>query len=291
MSEAARGEATGVSSQEWVLRVRDLSKQFGNGCERCRGGDPAALERNYCPVCGTVYALQRAEFDLHRSEVLGIVGESGSGKSTILNCLYFDAEPTSGTAFLADFADGEESIFAVSSQRRRYIRNHVLGKVYQNPVHGLRMRFSSLANIGEKLIAAGSRHVGTMEGRARELLEHVNIPTFRMKEAPVNFSGGMQQRVQIAKALSNNPPILLLDEVTTGLDLSVQARVLDLIKQIQRELQISMLLVSHDLSVVRMLADRTIVMLNGRIVERGLTDQIMEDPQHAYTQELVYSLL
>jgi putative phosphonate transport system ATP-binding protein len=130
-----------------------------------------------------------------------------------------------------------------------------------------------------------------MEARARELLEHVNIPTFRMKEAPANFSGGMQQRVQIAKALSNNPPILLLDEVTTGLDLSVQAKVLDLIKQIQRELSISMILVSHDLAVVRMLADRTLVMLNGRVVERGLTDQIMEDPQHPYTQELVYSLL
>jgi putative phosphonate transport system ATP-binding protein len=112
-----------------------------------------------------------------------------------------------------------------------------------------------------------------------------------MKEAPKNFSGGMQQRVQIAKALSNNPPILLLDEVTTGLDLSVQANVLDLIKHLQRELNISILLVSHDLGVIRMLADRTLVMLDGSIVEQGLTDQILEDPQHAYTQQLVHSLL
>ena len=106
---------------------------------------------------------------------------------------------------------------------------------------------------------------------------------FRMKEAPKNFSGGMQQRVQIAKALSNNPPILLLDEVTTGLDLSVQANVLDLIKKLQRDLGISMIVVSHDLGVIRMLADRTIVMLNGKIIEAGLTDQILEDPQHEYT--------
>lgn len=275
----------------WVLKVRELSKHFGPGCAACRNGRQGALEKNYCPVCGTVYALSGISFQVHESEVLGIVGESGSGKSTVLNCLYFDEEATSGEAYLAALEHDSPSIFAVSAQQRRYIRNHLLGKVYQNPILGLKMRFSSLSNIAEKLIAAGNRHVGFMENRARELLEHVNIPTFRMKEAPANFSGGMQQRVQIAKALSNNPPILLLDEVTTGLDLSVQAKVLDLIKQIQRDLAVSMVLVSHDLAVVRMLADRTLVMLNGRVVERGLTDQIIEDPQHPYTQELVYSLL
>ena len=148
-----------------------------------------------------------------------------------------------------------------------------------------------MSNIAEKQIAAGNRHVHNMEQRSLELLEHVNIPLFRSKEAPKNFSGGMQQRVQIAKALSNNPPVLLLDEVTTGLDLSVQADVLDLIKSIQRELNISMIVVSHDLAVIRMLADRTIVMLNGQVIEHGLTDQVLEDPQHAYTQQLVYSLL
>ena len=119
----------------------------------------------------------------------------------------------------------------------------------------------------------------------------MNIPLSRAAEPPRNFSGGMQQRVQIAKALSNNPPILLLDEVTTGLDLSVQAAVLDLIQQIRRYFNVSMLVVSHDLGVIRMLADRTLVMLDGRVIESGLTDQILEDPQHPYTQQLVYSLL
>jgi putative phosphonate transport system ATP-binding protein len=130
-----------------------------------------------------------------------------------------------------------------------------------------------------------------MESRGKELLEYVNIPSYRMKEAPKKFSGGMQQRVQIAKALSNNPPILLLDEVTTGLDLSVQASVLDLIKHLQNELNISMIVVSHDLGVIRMLADRTLVMLDGKVIEQGLTDQILEDPQGPYTQQLVQSLL
>ena len=113
----------------------------------------------------------------------------------------------------------------------------------------------------------------------------------RRAEPPRNFSGGMQQRVQISKALANNPGLLLLDEVTTGLDLSVQAKVLDLIRKIRSRYNISIILVSHDLAVIRMLADRTMVMLDGQVVESGLTDQILEDPQHAYTQQLVHSLL
>ena len=167
----------------------------------------------------------------------------------------------------------------------------MMGMVYQNPVRGLRMDYSSASNIAEKIIAAGSRNAGQMTERAKELLEAVEILTSRMCEAPRNFSGGMQQRVQISKALANHPSLLLLDEVTTGLDLSVQAKVLDLIRKIRVRYGISILLVSHDLSVIRMLADRTIVMLDGKIVESGLTDQILEDPQHAYTQQLVHSLL
>lgn len=153
------------------------------------------------------------------------------------------------------------------------------------------MDYSAASNIAEKIIAAGSRNAGQMTARAEELLEAVEILTSRMKEAPKNFSGGMQQRVQISKALANNPSLLLLDEVTTGLDLSVQARVLDLIRKIKAKYGISILLVSHDLAVIRMLADRTIVMLDGKIIESGLTDQILEDPQRAYTQQLVHSLL
>jgi putative phosphonate transport system ATP-binding protein len=163
--------------------------------------------------------------------------------------------------------------------------------VYQNPYLGLRMHFSALSNVAEKLIAAGNRNVVSMMGRTNSLLEHIEVPVSRVREPPRNFSGGMQQRVQIAKAVANNPPVLLLDEVTTGLDLSVQARVLDLVKRIQREFAATMIVVSHDLAVVRMLADRTVVMLDGRIIEQGLTDQIMEDPQHVYTQTLVNSLL
>lgn len=274
-----------------IMTVKQLNKQFGPGCKRCSQPEHRQLEKNFCRTCGTVYSCQDISFDLYPGEVLGIVGESGSGKSTLMRCLYFDEEVTSGEGMIHPYKDGLRNIFMESSQQKKYIRNHLMGKVYQNPVLGLRMKFSSIGNIAEKMIAAGNRNVAMMENRGGELLERVHIPLARMKEAPKNFSGGMQQRVQIAKALSNNPPILLLDEVTTGLDLSVQANVLDLIKHLQRELKISMLLVSHDLGVIRMLADRTMVMLDGRIVEQGLTDQILEDPQHAYTQQLVHSLL
>jgi putative phosphonate transport system ATP-binding protein len=208
-----------------------------------------------------------------------------------VKCLYYDEETTDGHMSIATFKDGVSNLFNESAQQKRYIRNHLMGMVYQNPYLGLRMGFSSSGNIAEKLIAADHYHVGNIRSRASELLEKVEIPLQRMDEPPKNFSGGMQQRVQISKALANNPPLLLLDEVTTGLDLSVQAKVLDLIRSIQRELGVAMIVVSHDLGVIRMLSDRTMVLRQGQIVEHGLTDQILEDPQHPYTQLLVHSLL
>lgn len=276
--------------EEPVLQVKGLTKKYGDGCNKCEE-ENQLTDSNQCPYCATVWAIRDVSFELYHGEILGVVGESGSGKSTMVKCLYFDEEVTSGSAVIRDYQKGNANIFEVSSQQKRHIRNHMLGMVYQNPWLGLKMDFSSGGNIAEKLIAAGYLHVGKMRARSSELLDRVEIPVSRMDEMPKNFSGGMQQRVQISKALANNPPLLLLDEVTTGLDLSVQAKVLDLIRQIQRELQVAMIVVSHDLGVIRMLADRTMVMRQGRIIEQGLTDQILEDPQHPYTQLLVHSLL
>ncbi|HEY9594530.1 MAG TPA: ATP-binding cassette domain-containing protein, partial [Spirochaetia bacterium] len=162
---------------------------------------------------------------------------------------------------------------------------------YQNPLRGLRLDITSGANVAEKLIEADVFHFTRIRTRAQELLESTEIPRPYMDRTPRSLSGGMQQRIQIAKALANNPPLVLLDEVTSGLDVSVQARVLDLVRELQRERGISMIVVSHDMGVIRLLADRTLVMKNGCIVERGLTDQILEDPQHPYTQLLVHSTL
>lgn len=270
-----------------VLQVKNLYVRYGCGCPECQ----THLEKNRCTVCGTVWAANDVSIEVYPGEVLGIVGESGSGKSTLMQSLYFDIEPTAGTAYLSGYKGGEQDIWQVSAAEKRQIKNNVMGMVYQNPIRGLRMDYSSASNIAEKIIAAGNRNAGEMTERAKELLQAVEILTSRMGEAPKNFSGGMQQRVQISKALANNPSILLLDEVTTGLDLSVQAKVLDLIRKIKNQYGISILLVSHDLAVIRMLADRTVVMLDGKIIESGLTDQILEDPQHEYTQQLVHSLL
>lgn len=270
-----------------VLTVSHLTVRYGNGCPHCG----THMEKNRCRKCGTVWAANDVSLKVFPGEILGIVGESGSGKSTLMKSLYFDLEPTGGEAFLKDYQDGKKDMWQASAAEKRRIRNCLMGMVYQNPTLGLRMEYSAAANIAEKIIAAGSRNAGAMTERAKELLTAVEILTSRMAEAPKNFSGGMQQRVQISKALANNPCLLLLDEVTTGLDISVQARVLDLIRRIKARYGISILLVSHDLAVIRMLADRTIVMLDGKIVESGLTDQVLEDPQHAYTQQLVHSML
>lgn len=273
-----------------MVEVKHLSKLYGSGCPHCMG-QPQNRERNFCPHCRTIHAVSDVSFELYEGEILGIVGESGSGKSTLVQCMYFDQDVTSGEMFVNAAGRERENVFLLSSQRKHRMRNQMFGMVYQNPYRGLKMHFSAYSNVSEKLIAAGARHVRHMMTRSDELLDVVHIEHFRRKDTPKHFSGGMQQRVQIAKALSNNPPILLLDEVTTGLDLSVQANVLDLIKSIQHELKVSMIVVSHDLAVVRMLADRTLVMLDGRVVEGGLTDQILEDPIHEYTQQLVYSLI
>ena len=287
-----------------VLRARHITKIFGKGCAVCLD-DNAAFEGNMCPACGSVIGCRDISFDLYPGEVLGIVGESGSGKTTLVRMLYFDMEPTKGEMFLEfeggdqgteglpglPAMDGAVNIFSAGSFVKRQIKNFFFGMVYQSAQLGLKLDVSAGGNIVERMLMANNRNIKKMRARAASLLARTEIPVERMDEPPKNFSGGMQQRVQIAKAISNEPAILLLDEVTTGLDVSVQAKVLDLIRKLQNETKVSMLAVSHDLGVIRLLTNRTIVMKDGRIIESGLTDQVLEDPQEEYTQILVNSAL
>lgn len=280
-----------------VLTARGLSKRYGAGCPDCQTLTGPEHSRNQCPRCHTVIACADVDLEIYPREVLGVVGESGSGKSTVIKLLHFDIEADGGEVYVEASGAREEmklakgNLLALSSFRKRQIRNALMGIVYQHPHLGLRMNISAGGNIAERLLMAGWRHVEDMRDRSTMLLARTEVPVDRMDDQPRNFSGGMQQRVQIAKALSNEPVVLLLDEVTTGLDVSVQARVLDLIRRLQEELNVATLVVSHDLGVVRMLTSRTMVMKNGRVVETGLTDQILEDPQHPYTQLLVSSAL
>ncbi|MFP5324590.1 MAG: ATP-binding cassette domain-containing protein [Gammaproteobacteria bacterium] len=273
-----------------ILEVRGLTKIHGRGCELCLESTGPDMDTNICPHCGSVVACHNISLDLHEGEILGIMGESGSGKSTVVMTLFFDDAPTAGEAL---FFDGERQwdMFALNAAQQRWLRNHRFGMVYQNPHLGLNFNVSAGGNIAERLMMSDLAHYGEIRERARSLLARTEVLAERMDESPKKFSGGMQQRVQIAKALATQPPLLYLDEVTTGLDLSVQARILDLILEIQQELGTAMIVVTHDLGVIRLLTGRTIVMKYGRVIESGLTDQILEDPQHAYTQRLVASAL
>jgi putative phosphonate transport system ATP-binding protein len=276
-------------SAEPLLRVAGLTKRYGRGCERCYDLTGPTHGTNECPRCGSIIACAGVDFALHAGQTLGIVGESGSGKSTVLACLYGDTIPSGGTAHLGSFEGGQRDIFDTTPGERRTLRNFQMGIVYQHPHKGLNLRISAGGNVAERLMATEWRRVADIRERAGSLLGRMEVPPSRMDDLPAFFSGGMQQRVQIAKALANGPSLLLLDELTTGLDVSVQAGVLDLIREIQAASGIAMIVVSHDLGVIRLLAERTLVMKDGRVAESGLTDQILEDPQHPYTQLLVSS--
>ncbi len=224
-------------------------------------------------------------FDVYPGEIVGIVGGSGSGKSTVLRCVHLDLAPDAGSVRL----DGEE-LTRVDVQRRRWLRGFRMGMVYQDPAQGLDLGVSAGGNVAERLLAADWRHVGRIRARAAELLARVQIGADRVDDLAGTYSGEMRQRLQLAKATANEPPLLLLDEPTSGLDAHVRAAILDLVKELPARTGVAMVVVSHDLGVIRLLAQRTLVMYRGRVVESGVTEQVLEDPQDAYTQLLVASL-
>ena len=229
-------------------------------------------------------------FDLFPGEVLGIVGESGSGKSTLLSCLAGHLAPDRGEVVF-NTANGPRNIVVMAESERRRLGRTDWAYVHQNPRDGLRMGVSAGGNVGERLMALGARHYGDIRAQAIDWLGRVEIAADRIDDRPSAFSGGMQQRLQIARNLVTGPRLVFMDEPTGGLDVSVQARLLDLLRGLVREMGLSAIIVTHDLAVVRLLADRLMVMKGGLVVEQGLTDQVLDDPQHAYTQLLVSSVL
>ncbi|KEP71161.1 phosphonate C-P lyase system protein PhnK [Thioclava sp. BHET1] len=242
----------------------------------------AGLSKYY----GTRIGCEAVSFDLWPGEVLGIVGESGSGKSTLLSCLAGHLTPDQGRVLY----NGRDTVTMSEAERR------VLGRtdwafVHQNARDGLRMGVSAGGNVGERLMAVGARNYGAIRGSAIDWLGRVEIDADRIDDRPRQFSGGMQQRLQIARNLVTGPRLVFMDEPTGGLDVSVQARLLDLLRGLVRDMGLSVILVTHDLAVARLLADRLMVMQAGRVIEQGLTDQVLDDPQAPYTQLLVSSVL
>ncbi len=240
---------------------------------------------------GSFVGCTDVNFDLYPGEVMGIVGESGSGKSTLLNCLAGHLEPDEGKVVFDTLADGPVDTVTMSEPERRMLSRTDWAFVHQHARDGLRMSVSAGGNIGERLMAVGDRHYGDIRERAIDWLGRVEIKEERVDDRPSAFSGGMQQRLQIARNLVTGPRLVFMDEPTGGLDVSVQARLLDLLRGLVREMGLSAIIVTHDLAVVRLLADRLMVMKDGQVVETGLTDQVLDDPQHGYTQLLVSSVL
>jgi putative phosphonate transport system ATP-binding protein len=251
-----------------LLTIQDLSKTYG-----------------------AIHACDRISFSLYPGQVLGIIGESGSGKSTLLNCIAGELPIDTGQITYRDRANTVMDLGTVAEPQRRKLMRTEWGFVRQNPRDGLRMGVTAGANIGERLLDVGERHYGHIRTEALDWLSQVEIPDHRMDDLPTTFSGGMQQRLQLARILVTRPRLVLMDEPTGGLDVSVQAKLLDLMRSLVRTLHLSVILVTHDIGVVRLLAHRLMVMQNGQVVESGLTDQVLDDPQHPYTQQLVSATL
>lgn len=245
------------------------------------------LRKLYAPGKG----VDGVDFELWPGEVLGIVGESGSGKTTLLQCLSGLLTPDSGRIEYTGRQGGKVDIYGISESQRRLLLRTDWGIVHQHPQDGLRMGVSAGANIGERLMAIGERNYGTLRSTGEKWLREVEIDTDRIDDLPRTFSGGMQQRLQIARNLVTRPQLVFMDEPTGGLDVSVQARLLDMLRNLVVDLGLSVVLVTHDLAVARLLSHRLMVMRGGKVVEQGLTDQILDDPQHSYSQLLVSSVL
>ena len=252
---------------------------------------PLLSVRGICKRYGQRIALQDASFDLWPGEVLAVVGESGSGKSTLLNAVAARSQPDAGSVQFRGRDGALQDVLAMSEAQQRLLARTDWGFVHQNAADGLRMDVSAGANVGERLMGLGERHYGRLRATATEWLQRVEIDATRIDDAPRAFSGGMRQRLQIARNLVTQPRLVFMDEPTSGLDVSVQARLLDLLRQLTRQMQLAAIIVTHDLAVARLLAQRMLVMQQGRVVESGLTDQVLDDPQHPYTQLLVSSVL
>lgn len=277
-----------------LLELNDVSKIFGVSCGNCLELTGNSSDSGICPHCDAVVAVNRVDLSVSNNEIVGVVGESGSGKSTLLQMIYQDQRATSGEIYFNGIQDRQGNrmnILDLPPGRTSWIRNHEMSMIYQNPHLGLNFNFSAGGNIAEKILGSDEKRYQVIRDRALHFFSKIEMPSSRIDDYPDTFSGGQQQRIQIAKALSSSPRLLLLDEPTTGLDVSVQARILDLIKALQYEMGFSMIVVSHDLGVINHLTDVTLVMKSGSLVEYGLTDQILEDPQHPYTQLLVSSKL
>lgn len=259
-----------------LLRVEDLKKHF----VRTHG-----LRRK---VTGIVKAVDGVSFHIRSGETLALVGESGSGKTTLGRSVLRAIEPTSDsiTYHLKD-DDGQIDFMALDTTALKEIRRH-LSMVFQDPYSSLNPRMSVLDIVGEPLVNYGvMRRKGQIQERVAELLRMVRLDPEYMGRYPHAFSGGQRQRIAIARALSLDPQFIVLDEPVSALDVSVQAQVLNLLKELQDELNLTYLFIAHDLAAIEYVSSRVAVMYVGRIVEMSATEEVFRSPRHPYTEALL----
>ena len=247
----------------------------------------SGLTRLYGPRIGCV----DVDLEIYEGEVLAVVGESGSGKSTLLSVLSAQLAPTRGAITYRTREGTSRDLFSLSEAERRFLFRTDWGFVHQDPRAGLRMGVTAGGNVGERLMAVGWRHYGNIRQEAVDWLGRVEIGSDRIDDKPTAFSGGMRQRLQIAKNMVTRPRLVFMDEPTGGLDVSVQARLLDLLRGLVADYGLAAIIVTHDLAVARLLSHRMMVMKDGQVIEQGLTDRVLDDPREPYTQLLVSSIL
>ena len=256
-----------------VLSLRNLSKTYG--------ASTGWLGGNSNPI----RAVDAVSFDLYPGENLGIVGESGSGKTTLGRLILRTVEPSSGT--ITYFGqDKPVEITGLSKHELKSFHRDVR-LVFQDPFASLNPRMTVKQVIGDPLVVSGKAKGAALERRVAELLELVGLDPMAMERYPHAFSGGQRQRIGIARALALDPRILIADEATAALDVSIRAQILDLLLDIQKRLELSFIFISHDISVVRYFCDRVAVMHRGKLVEMGTAEQICTDPQEPYTKSLI----
>lgn len=253
--------------------------------------DVQHLQTSFFTDAGEVKAVNDVSFSLDRGKVLGIVGESGSGKSVTAYSILQILAPTGKIVGGSIKLEGEELIGA-SEKRMKEIRGNKISIIFQDPMTSMNPTYTVGHQLEEAILLHTNRNKQEAKARAVEMLAlcNVNEPEKRVKQYPYELSGGMRQRAMIAMALACEPDILIADEPTTALDVTIQAQILELMKSLQDELGMAIIMITHDLGVVAQLCDEVIVMYAGGICEQGTADEIFYHPAHEYTKGLLHSI-
>ena len=249
------------------------------------------LHTSFFTPAGEVKAVNGVSFNLDRGKVLGIVGESGSGKSVTAYSVMQILEKTGKIVSGSIKVDGKELV-GISEKEMKNVRGNKISIIFQDPMTSLNPTYTIGHQLMEAILLHTNRNKQQAYDRAVEMLKLVNVnePEKRMKQYPFEFSGGMRQRVMIAMALACEPDILIADEPTTALDVTIQAQILELMQKLQKELGMAIIMITHDLGVVAQMCDEVIVMYAGSICEQGTADEIFYNPKHEYTKGLMRSI-